>query len=52
MTDVERLIELIDTGADGMIDMREWEAALHPMRPCRGADPASPHLSIEQKNLF
>lgn len=52
LTDVERLVELIDTGADGVIDYREWEAAVHPMRPCRGADPTSPHLSIEQRNLF
>ena len=32
--------------------MDEWIQALKPKRPCRGADPASPYLSIEQKNLF
>ena len=52
LTDVERLVELVDTDDDGTIDFREWEAAVHPMRPCRGAGPASPNLSIEQRNLF
>ena len=52
LADVERLVELIDDDDDGTIDFREWEKAIHPMRPCRGADPGSPHLSIEQKNLF
>jgi len=52
LTDVARLVELIDDDNDGTIDIREWEAALNPMRPCRGAEPASPNLSLEQKNLF
>ena len=47
LTDVARLVELIDTGADGTIDYREWEVAVNPMRPCRGAEPASPNLGIE-----
>jgi len=52
LTDVARLVELIDDDSDGTLDYREWENALHPMRPCRGAEPASPNLSLEQKNLF
>ena len=52
LTDVERLVELVDTDSDGTIDFREWESALRPIRPIRGAGPASPHLSIEQRNLF
>ena len=47
LTDVARLVELIDDDNDGTLDYREWESALHPMRPCRGAEPASPNLSLE-----
>ena len=50
--DQARLIELIDTDDDGSIDLQEWTKALKPQRPCRGAEPASPYLSVEQKNLF
>ena len=52
LADVERLVELIDRDDDGTIDYREWEAAVHPTRPCRGADQHSAHLSLEQRNLF
>lgn len=47
-----RLIELMDDDEDGSVDFREWVAALKPKKPCRGADPASPYLSVEQRNLF
>jgi len=52
LSDVQRLIEIVDTDQDGTIELDEWVAALKPRRPCRGADPASPYLSIEQKKLF
>lgn len=45
-------MEIIDDDDDGTIDLREWMGALKPRRPCRGADPASPYLSVEQKKLF
>ena len=47
-----RLIELMDNDDDGSVDFREWVAALKPKKPCRGADPASPYLTVEQRNLF
>jgi len=47
-----RLIELMDDDDDGSVDFREWVAALKPKKPCRGADPASPYLTVEQRNLF
>ncbi len=50
--DQRRIVEIIDTDEDGSINFSEWSAALRPRRPCRGADPASPYLTIEQKNLF
>ena len=50
--DTARLIEIMDDDQDGGVDLREWIAALKPKRPIRGADPASPYLSVEQKNLF
>ena len=49
---MQRLIEVLDVDQDGSIDFKEWTDALKPQRPCRGADPASPYLSVEQKNLF
>ena len=50
--DQPRIVEIIDSDEDGTIDRKEWAAALKPRRPCRGADPASPYLTVEQKNLF
>ena len=52
LTDVPRLVELLDDDDDGTVDIREWEQGVHPLRPCRGADYGSPNLSLEQKNLF
>jgi len=47
-----RLIELMDDDEDGAVNLREWVAALKPKRPCRSVEPASPYLTVEQKNLF
>lgn len=52
MSDCARLVEVMDDDDDGTIDLREWMQAIKPRRPCRGADPASPYLSVEQKKLF
>lgn len=52
VTNVPRLVELLDDDDDGTVDLREWEQGLQPLRPVRITDPGSAHLSIEQKNLF
>ena len=52
LTDVPRLIEIVDTDQDGTIELDEWIAALSPKRPCRPTEKASPYLTVEQKNLF
>ena len=51
LTDMARLIEIVDTDNDGTIELDEWIVAIKPRRPCRGTDVAN-YLSIEQKNLF
>lgn len=51
ISDIPRLIDIIDTTGDGTITFQEWCAALKPKKPCRGADPAN-YLTLEQKNLF
>ena len=52
LADSSRLIEIIGNDEEGIIDLNQWIVALKPRRPCRGADPASPYLSVEQKKLF
>mmetsp|Transcript_19561 Transcript_19561/g.26430 ORF Transcript_19561/g.26430 Transcript_19561/m.26430 type:complete len:236 (-) Transcript_19561:438-1145(-) len=52
LTDQQRLVELLDDDEDGSIDYREWVQALKPRCQYRMSDPASPYLSVEQKNLF
>lgn len=52
LSDVPRLVELIDLDDDGTVEFDEWVSALKPKRPSRGADPCSPYLSVEQRNLF
>lgn len=52
ISDVARLVDLVDTADDGTVNFNEWAACLKPKRPSRGADPCSPYLSVEQRNLF
>ena len=53
VSDIPRLIEIIDTNSDGTITFDEWFATLKPKRPCRSSDlEPIDQLSIEQKNLF
>lgn len=43
---------MMDDDDDGSVDYREWQQALRPRRISRVSEPASPYLSVEQKNLF
>ena len=40
VNDIPRLIDVMDTTADGAITYEEWCAAIKPKRPIRGADPS------------
>ena len=49
--DAARLVDILDKDDDGSIDLQEWIGGLKPMRPIRGAEPASPNLPVEQRQL-
>ena len=46
-----RLVEILDTDEDGIVQIGEWIAALRPKRRCNEPDMA-PYLGVEQRNLF